>query len=65
MIVEHVPLPRRCSDCGALNLTVMRDTGAEALVCRRCWDETTRIPQVRQPATSTIDRYIEAREAGR
>jgi recombinational DNA repair protein (RecF pathway) len=61
-------IPRRCSDCGEVDLSVMVQTASGAMLCGRCWAETTRVPQVRQPATPALDQHIarlEEREARR
>ena len=51
MSVGYLPIPRRCTDCGAPDLTVMVGTACGAELCGRCWEETTRVSTSRQPAT--------------
>jgi recombinational DNA repair protein (RecF pathway) len=59
----YVPLPRRCTDCGAVDQIVMIETACGDALCGRCWSDTTQPSDVRQPATPWLDRHIARVEA--
>jgi hypothetical protein len=58
MMIGYMPLPRRCTDCGEPDPTLL--IGG---VCRKCFGETTRIPVVKQPPTPRLDAHIARVEA--
>lgn len=63
-----VPLPRRCTGCGAVDVTVLVDTTFGDRLCSACWIETTHDNGAHQPPTPSLDAHIarvEAREASR
>jgi len=51
----YVPAPRRCSDCGAVDQTVMVATDTGDTLCSACWSETTAAPD---SATPDLDRLL-------
>jgi hypothetical protein len=53
---------RTCDDCGKADLTVLVVTCGSKL-CRRCWTDTTRIPEVHQPEAPALDRLLAEADA--
>ena len=57
-MIGYVPLPRRCTGgCGIGDTTVLIETDCGDRLCRRCFDETTRVTG-RLPAAPKTDRAI-------
>jgi hypothetical protein len=54
----YVPDRRACLGCGRSGFTVMVVTGCGDHLCRPCWRSTTAEPDVRHPATPTLDRLM-------
>jgi NMD protein affecting ribosome stability and mRNA decay len=67
-LIGYTPMPRRCTDCGLENPTVLLVIPSGAELCGRCWAETTTTASATQPKTPHLDRHIarvETREARR
>jgi len=58
----YVADTRRCASCGRSGFTAMVATRG-VHVCRRCWRETTKIPDCHQPPTPDLDRAIARADA--
>src|SRR5262245_16461616 len=55
--------PRVCAGCGRDGFVVMVVTGCGDNLCRECWTATTRVPDIRMPATPTLDRLMAEADA--
>lgn len=53
---------RTCDACGEADLTVLVVTCGSKL-CRRCWADTTRDPDIPLPATPQLDAHLDRADA--